>query len=211
MKRYFRLCIYLVVVISFLSAHAGSYDDFFRAVRVDNAGTVNELLARGFDPNAPDEKGQVGLFLALQDGSPKVLAALLAHPGIKPDVPNASDETPLMMAALRGNVEGMQLLLARGAVVNRPGWTPLHYAATGPQARAVALLLDRGAEVDAPSPNRTTPLMMACRYGTDAAAELLLARGASLRLRNDRDMSAADFARSVGRTALAARLDALAR
>jgi ankyrin repeat protein len=211
MKQYLKLLPYLSALVMFSGAVAGSYDDFFRAVRVDNASTVTALLARGFDPNAPDENGQIGLFLALRDGSPKVLAALLAHPGIKPDAANGSDETPLMMAALRGNLEGMRQLLARGAAVNRPGWTPLHYAATGPEAQAVALLLEQGAEVDAPSPNRTTPLMMACRYGTDAAAELLLARGASLRLRNDRDMTAADFARSVGRTALAARLDALAR
>jgi ankyrin repeat protein len=48
--------------------------------------------------------------------------------------------------------------------------------------------------------------MMAARYGADESALLLLARGASTTVRNQRDMNAADFARSVGRDALAAKL-----
>jgi ankyrin repeat protein len=193
------------------AARAGAYEDFFRAVNVDDAGTVSQLVARGFDPNAPDEKGQVGLFLALRGGSPKVVAALLASPGIRIDAANAQSETPLMMAALRGELDWCQRLLDRGARVNREGWTPLHYAASGPEPKLIDLLLDRGAQIDAPSPNRTTPLMMAARYGSEAAADALVARGADAKLRNDKGLNAADFARLAGREALAARLDRLAR
>jgi ankyrin repeat protein len=82
----------------------------------------------------------------------------------------------------------------------------LHYAATGPEPCLVALLLERGAQVDAPSPNGSTALMMAARYGSDDSAFLLLAKGASTSARNQKDMNAADFARSVGRDALAAKL-----
>jgi ankyrin repeat protein len=53
--------------------------------------------------------------------------------------------------------------------------------------------------------------MMAARYGNEASVDLLLARGADPRARNDRSMNAAEFARSAGREALAARLEALAR
>ncbi len=66
---------------------------------------------RGFDPNTPDEKGQVGLYLALREGSLKVAEVLLQHPQLKVDAANAAGETPLMMAALRGNVEWTQRLL----------------------------------------------------------------------------------------------------
>jgi ankyrin repeat protein len=85
---------YLIVFAVFSARYAGSYEDFFRALRIDNAGAVSELLARGFDPNAPDEKGQTGLHLAIRDRSPKVAAVLLAHPALRVDAPNASDETP---------------------------------------------------------------------------------------------------------------------
>ena len=154
MKYYLRLVLYLVFAIGFSSANAGAYEDFFRAVSVDDARTVSGLLERGFDPNSPDERGQVGLYLALRDGSLKVAATLLAHPGLKVDAVNAADETPLMMAALRGNLEWTQRLIDRGAKVSRSGWTPLHYAASGPEPKVLTLLLDRGAPIDAPSPNR---------------------------------------------------------
>lgn len=195
-----------------LRARAGSFEDFFRAVAVDDARTAAALLARGFDPNAVDEKGQPALFLALRDGSDQVVRALLQQPGLRVDAENALGETALMIAALRGRRDWSEALLERGAQVDRKGWTPLHYAASGPDGAAVvALLLERGASPDAASPNASTPLMMAARYGSEAAVDLLLARGASVRLRNDRDLDAAAFARLGGRDALARRLEAAAR
>ena len=110
---------------------------------------------------------------------------MLEHPGLKVDAVNAADETPLMMAALRGNLEWTQRLLDRGAQLNRKGWTPLHYAASGPEPKVVSSLLDRGAEIEARSPNGTTPLMMAARYCPYVAAQRLLARGAHPPARND--------------------------
>jgi ankyrin repeat protein len=211
MRFNFKKVIYLFIVICFSSVHAGSYEDFFRAVNIDNDRTVRSLLASGFDPNTRDERGQVGLFLAMREGSPKVATALLAHPDIKVDAANAVGETPLMMAALRGNLEWSQRLIERGGQLSRDGWTPLHYAASGPEPKVVALLLDRGAPIDALSPNRTTPLMMAARYGDEASADLLLARGADAKLRNEPGLSAADFARLAGRDALAERLERRAR
>jgi uncharacterized protein len=202
---------YLILSFGILSNPVWADDSFFRAVNVDNARTVSARLADGLDPNTPDERGQVALFLAMRDDSPKVAAMLLAHPAIRVDAANAAGETPLMMAALRGRLEWVGRLIERGAQVNREGWTPLHYAASGPEHRVVGLLLDRGAGIDAPSPNRSTPLMMAARYGDEASVQLLIARGADSRLRNEKGLNAADFARLAGREALAARLDALAR
>jgi ankyrin repeat protein len=206
MKQWLKFGFYLFVAFSFSISSAGSYDDFFRAVSVDNADTVKTLLARGFDPNAPSEQGQVGLFLALRDGSPKVAAALIADPRTAIDTANASGETAVMMAALRGDAEWTGRLLDRGAQLNRSGWTALHYAATGPGTAVVRLLLGRGAALEAPSPNGTTPLMMAARYGPEDSVDLLLSRGASLSARNIQGLGAADFARLGGREKLAARL-----
>lgn len=210
MRNYFKYLSYLVVIAVSSAAMANPGVDFFRAVNVDNDRGVKDLLASGFDPNTTNEKGQVGLFLALQEESLKVAAALLAHPAIRIDATTAANETPLMMAAMRGNLEWTLRLLDRGAALNRPGWTPLHYAASGPSVAVVKLLLGRGAVIDAPSPNRSTALMMAARYGSEEAFQLLLARGASPKLRNEREMSAADFARSAGREPLALLLEAAA-
>jgi hypothetical protein len=210
--QYIKKLLLIVVAIGFSSlARAGAYEDFFKAVELDDARAVGQLLGRGFDPNTPDDKGQHPLYLALRGEAFKVAAALIEHPQLKPDQANEAGETPLMMAALKGSIDWVQRLLERGAAVQREGWTPLHYAATGPEPRTVELLLAARATVDAPSPNRSTPLMMAARYGSEGSVRLLLARGADARLRNDREMSAADFARSAGREALAAQLDAAAK
>jgi ankyrin repeat protein len=198
--------LYLTVVIWFSAVNAGPKEDFFKAVDGDQPKVVQRLLADGFDPNQRDDQGQVGLFLALRAQSLQVAALLMAHPRTEIDAANTASETPLMMAALRGQTDIARRLLDQGAALQRPGWTPLHYAASGPSTELVRLLLDRGAVIDARSPNGTTPLMMAARYGMLDSADLLRARGADLRLRNEHGMDAAAFAASAGRDRLAERL-----
>jgi len=194
-----------------VAAHAGAYEDFFKAVAVDDGNGVQALLQRGFDPNSRDDKGQLPLYLSLRDGSLKVATALLQSPQIQVDLANEAGETPLMMAALKGQADWVQRLVQRGAKIERSGWTPLHYAATGQQAAIVTWLLEHGAPVDARSPNGSTPLMMAARYGSEDAALLLLAKGADARLRNERNLTAGDFARLAGRDKLGERLDQAVR
>jgi len=205
---HFRYLLFCIVTLCFSSAHAGAYEDFFAALARDDTRAVTALLQRGFDPNSRDEQGQAALYLALRQPSLAVAEALLAHPQLQVDAENAAGETPLMMAALRGQVAWMRRLLERGAKPHHEGWSPIHYAATGPEPQAVALLLDRGVPIDARSPNGTTPLMMAARYGSERSVALLLQRGADARLRNQRDLGAADFAREAGRDALARELAA---
>jgi len=206
-RKLFRYLVYLVVTIGVCSVHAGSYEDFFIAVRNDNAGLVRDLVERGFDPNTRDAKGQPGLTIAMQEQSLKAARVLLAQPAVDVDALNQAGESALMMAALKGNLTALALLLDRGARVSQPGWAAIHYAATGPEPRAVGLLLDRGADVNAASPNGSTPLMMAAQYGAEASVKLLLERGADAKRRNQRDLRAADFARLAGRDSLTRMLE----
>lgn len=211
MKLFLKFALYLFVVTGFSAALADDHVDFFRAVNIDDVRKVNQLLARGFDPNSLSTRGVPAVVQAVRDESPKVMDALLAHPELKVDATTPANETALMMAALAGQTEWAQRILARGAQVNREGWTPLHYAASGPEPKLLGLLLDKGAAIDARSPNGTTPLMMASRYGNEDGAYLLLERGANAKLRNDQNLGAADFARTGGREKLASRLEQAAR
>lgn len=201
-----RRTVLLMALVASLPVRAGAYEDFFVAIARDDASAITTLLLRGFDPNTRDPKGQPGLVLALQADSLKAFDALLVMRNLDVEARNAKDESPLMIAALRGHVQAVKALIERDADVNKPGWTPLHYAATGTtprQAEIVALLLEESAYIDAPSPNGTTPLMMAVHYGTREAAELLLKEGADPTLRNHLRLSASDFAMRANRKDMA--------
>ncbi len=194
MRNYLRYFIYLYVFIGLSFAKAGSFDEFFMAVKRDDAPAIEVLLRRGFDPNTPNADGQYGLFLALREPSPRVARLLIDWPQTRVETRNRADESALMMAALKGQADLARRLIARGADVNKTGWTPLHYAATGGHQALIAMLLDAHAYIDAESPNGTTPLMMAAQYGSVAAVRQLLEAGADASLKNQLGLSAQDFA-----------------
>ncbi|HWI82962.1 ankyrin repeat domain-containing protein [Ramlibacter sp.] len=191
--------LYLVAAIACSVATAGSYEDFFSAIKQDDAGTVQSLLQRGFDPNTLDPRGLNGLYLALREPAPKVVQTLIAWPKTNVEIRTAQDESPLMMASLKGQTDVVQKLIDRGADVNKTGWTALHYAATGGHLAIMALLLEHHAYIDAESPNGTTPLMMAAHYGSTEAVKLLLNEGADATLKNQQGLTAIDFAHRANR------------
>ena len=191
---YIKKAIYLVVFAGVSLANAGSYEDFFTAIRQDNAGKVQELLTRGFDANTIDPKGLSGLYIALTEPSPKAAQVLIVWPKTDVNKLNPKGESPLMMAAIKGYPELAQRLIKKGADINKTGWTPLHYAASGGQLAIISLLLENSAYIDAESPNGTTPLMMAAMYGTPSAVKLLLQEGADPQLKNQQGLTALQFA-----------------
>lgn len=209
--KHFKLVLYIIVSTCFINAHAGSFEDFFRAIVQDDAKVVAGLLSRGFDPNTVNTDGVPGLLMAVRESSFKVATVLLGNPKIKAEVRNTADESPLMLAALKGELELCQLLIKKGAYVNKPGWAPLHYAATNGHLAVMQLLLDQHAYIDASSPNGTTPLMMAAHYGTVEAVKLLLEAGADVSIKNERQLTALDMALRANRTDAAAVIAAFVR
>ncbi|WP_077003471.1 ankyrin repeat domain-containing protein [Variovorax sp. KK3] len=199
MRIYFKKLLYLAVFTASFAGHAGSFDDFFRAARSDDAGSIRSLLNRGFDPNTRDEHGQTGLLIAMREPSPRVIQVLLDSPKTDVEARNAKDESPLMLAALKGQQDLVTKLIARDADINKPGWAPLHYAATGGHVAIMKQLLDKYAFIDAQSPNGTTPLMMAAMYGSSDAVQLLLDEGADVTMKNQLGMTALDFAQKANR------------
>lgn len=194
LKYLLRKILYLFVLYGFSSAQAGSFEDFFTAIKRDDAATVTQLIRRGFDPNTLDPTGNHGLILALQASSLNAVTALLKSPEIKVEVRNAQDESPLMLAAFQGLTTICKKLIDADADVNKPGWTPLHYAAAKGHRDIMNLLLENNAYIDAEAPNGTTPLMMAAEYGTPDAVKLLLDAGADAQLKNALGMTALAFA-----------------
>ena len=207
----FKHVFYLIVLISYSFCHAGSYDDFFTAIKHNDTNTVIGLLNRGFDANTLDPAGEHGLLLAIREPSLEVTTVLINWPKTKVETRNRQDESPLMLAAINGFTEICQQLISKGADVNKPGWTPLHYAATHGHLAVMNLLLENYAYIDAASPNGSTPLMMAASYGTPMAVKLLLEAGADPMLKNDQGLSAIDFAQRANRAESAEIISAFVR
>jgi ankyrin repeat protein len=200
----FKFVFYLFIVIAFSSVSAAEESwRLFRAAKLDSAPAVRSAVKSGESPNVVNADGESPLLVALKNESYAAAEALADLAGADVDRANPVGETPLMMAALKGRLDLCRKLIALGAKVNRSGWTPLHYAASGEEIAVVELMLDSGAEIDSRSPNRTTPLMMAAGYGNSDMVPLLLKRGANAALRNDRQLTAHDFALNAGREKLA--------
>lgn len=201
-KRVFIKSIFLVSTLCASTAWASSFDDFFAAIKRDDVGAVQNLARRGFDLNTRNAAGEHPLFLALRDDAPAVADFLVGQSKVDVNAISEKGETPLMMAALKGRLTLARRLIDRKAEVNKTGWTPLHYAAThsGTESPAmVRLLLEHHAYIDAESPNRTTPLMMAAHYGNPGVVKLLLEEGADPLLKNQKGLSAIDFAQGANR------------
>ena len=192
---------FVLIVFSLFSnwSKAGSYEDYFKAIPLDDVRTVTHLLQRGFDPNTIGPKGLHGLFLAVQSDALKTATVLIHWPKTQIEWRSEKDESALMLASIKGHVDLVHQLIAKDADVNKPGWTPLHYAASGAKPQIMRILLEHSAYIDAESPNGSTPLMMAAMYGNAECVKILLDAGADPSLKNQLGLTASDFARQVAR------------
>ena len=182
--------------------------DLVVAVQLDNVTAVRKLLDKGLSPNTRDPvTGESVLMLALREGADAVALELIADKALKLEQTAPNGNTALMMAAFKHNKPAVLALLARGAIVTRPGWTALHYAAASGDTEITAILLDRYAYIDAESPSQLTPLMIAAREGHLEVAQLLLREGADARLKNNEKLTASQIALRAGFDRIAAAID----
>jgi Ankyrin repeats (many copies)/Ankyrin repeats (3 copies) len=156
--------------------------------------TVLACSACRFEP-------QTALGRAAAAGQADVVRQALAQ-GSSPDAPDYGF-TPLMIAARRGHVVTMTVLIDAGADVNANdravnGWTPIMHALHKQQRAAVRLLLDRGADANRASPHGQTALMMAALDNDAEIVGWLLDRGADPSARTETGGSALDVAVSGG-------------
>ncbi|XP_078726917.1 BRCA1-associated RING domain protein 1 [Lampetra fluviatilis] len=112
---------------------------------------------------------------------------------------NRKGETPLHVAAIKGDIDGVEHLLKNGAdpnIKDNAGWTPLHEACNHGHARVVELLLDHGAFINAPGYENDSPLHDAVSNGHTHVAGLLVGRGADQHVLNMLGLQPLDYAKS---------------
>jgi uncharacterized protein len=204
------------------------------------------LLDHGANPNLANAKGWTPLYLAVKtrnqessaipgpstDGALEFIQVLLdrganpnvrikaateVHQGMTALWLKEAGATPLLRAALCGDLTVVRLLLARGADPQIPtfdhttplmvaagiGWAEglMHEYSEDETVELVKLLLDLGSDVNATNDHGMTPLHGAAYKAANKAVELLVDRGAKLEAR-DKGEDYGFGARSVQMTPL---------
>ncbi len=166
---------------------SGTEKRFFKAVQKGDADDVVALLAEGFDPNARVASGRTGLMIAARAGHTAVVEALLDAGA---DVGETDDEgdTALAWAVSPRHLSSGERWLDRAGIgvlnwlSSTAGTTAEKDAKTPEQAHAAAQIVDAllsaSALVGVRNATGETPLQLAARTGSVAAARSLIAGGA---------------------------------
>jgi uncharacterized protein len=143
-------------------------------------------LGRRFEiakPQITATEVSLTLFSAV-DSNCGVLTTKLLDFGASVDARDRLGAKPLSHAARSGNLEMVDLLLARGAPIdarNLAGATALYFAAEASHAAIAARLIERGADVKLTGRSGISPIAAAAYAGNDEIVEALLTRGADER------------------------------
>ncbi|KAM7380197.1 hypothetical protein PAMP_003510 [Pampus punctatissimus] len=145
------------------------------------------LEAMGSDiAGCKDAKDRTPLHAAAFSGHVDCVQLLLSHDA-PVDAVDQSGRTALMMAAEKGRVEALEVLLtsasANLSLIDKDGNTALHLACSNGKEDCVLLILEKlpdSALINATNAALQTPLHLAARSGLKQAVQELLSRGANV-------------------------------
>jgi len=204
--------------ISLLLANAGASEEGLPTARLSVAATDGDLdrlkgeIARGACIDCPDPvKGMTPLLHAIDQGHVECVKALLEAKAnwTDKDLADPDGLLPLGLAAARGNVEIVTILLDKGAPVDQvsDSATPLMIAGLGGHVGVAEVLIKRGADVNKSDSEGNTPLLYACSLGPleprsagrlEVARTLLRTGRINLQHKNNQSKTAATLARENG-------------
>ena len=145
------------------------------------------LIGKGIDVSAVEEEGGRGALHCVLSGvrpEGEAMATLLVEAGADVDARRDCGETPLHVAARKGNLRMVRRLLDLGAdpdAVDEHGSRPVQFAAAGHSGAVVRCLLEAaGQNVDLADNYGATPLHDAAELNRAECVEVLLEMGADV-------------------------------
>ncbi|MGE4608175.1 MAG: ankyrin repeat domain-containing protein, partial [Myxococcota bacterium] len=156
-------------------------------------GRAQSALRR---PEPNERRSPASLRSAIEQGDIWAVQASL-DAGAAPGSPGSGARCDAAEAIVRGRVDILELLVARGAELETcdgSGFSLLHQAVQVESIEAVDVLLRLGARIDARAPGNATPLHAAIRVGHGGIAKRLIKAGHSLSARDDAGRNPLDLA-----------------
>jgi len=142
------------------------------------------------------------LLQACKNNQKSVIQTFLKRGGVDVNKRDESGNTPLIYACMKSARDLVKMLLDAGAdagLANQKSRAPLHFAAESGSAEIATLLLQAGADVNCTDVNGVTPLMLMAQNGrTDAALKLMQQPGIDLKIKDNNNRMAIDYATSAG-------------
>ncbi|OXB84009.1 UNVERIFIED_CONTAM: hypothetical protein H355_015520 [Colinus virginianus] len=163
--------------MNFLSQMSATpIDCLFKHIASGNQEEVERLLSQG--DSDKDTVQKMCHPLCYCDKCEKLVSGKLNDPSlITPFSRDDRGYTPLHIAAICGQASLVDLLVAKGAIVNATdyhGSTPLHLACQKGYQNVTLLLLHYKASTDVQDNNGNTPLHLACTYGHEDCVKALV-------------------------------------
>lgn len=171
--------------VSTMDLHQASAEGDERKIKsLLTGGLLGRILGRkSTEVDAPDQKGNTPLALAVQNGQVAAVALLLEH-GANANASLRSGSTLLHDAAMRNDPDIASLLLDHEADIEAgergSRMTPLAQAAFSGSTETAAVLLQRGASVGVRCWEGETSLHLAAKRGHVEVVRLLLDHGADI-------------------------------
>lgn len=154
------------------------------AARDGHADRVRKLIADGVDVNyrRPGSK-TTALMDAANQGYAEIVILLL-DAGADPSAAMWDGSVALTFAAQNGQLEAVEVLLARGRPTKAQVQTALHVATRTGHPKTSEALVRAGADVNDADESGMTPLMLAAKWGFAKTAGALLGLGAKVNARD---------------------------
>ncbi|XP_059620253.1 ankyrin repeat domain-containing protein 11 isoform X1 [Phlebotomus argentipes] len=163
-----------------------------------SGGSNTSGSGRPVPTNTPmSERQQMALLMQMTSSSQQPELSPGGHASARGRDKNGRGESPLHVAAIKGDHDAVKKLLDQGMSPNladNAGWTPLHEACNHGHYNVASLLIKAGANVNAKGYEDVTPLHDAALDGQLKLVKLLVERGADPTSKNHKGKTPVDIA-----------------